>query len=184
MTLVSYYKHRPEFDDRRHAYLRIPRIALDIDDVLADFIPTWCDYHKQPMPTAWQFDRVIMDKFNDMRSKEQLNDFYLGIPVKTKPEDIPFEPCLYVTARPVDSAITEQWLDKHGFPAAKVCTVGVGQSKAECLKEHKIDIFVDDNFNNFVELNNAGVCTYLFDACHNQRYNVGYKRIKSLRELI
>ena len=50
-------------------------------------------------------------------------------------------------------------------------------------KDAKIDIYVDDRFTNFVELNKAGICCYLFDAPHNQRYSVGYKRIKNLSEL-
>ena len=41
-----------------------------------------------------------------------------------------------------------------------------------------------DSFENFVELNNAGICCFLFDAPHNRRYYVGYKRITSLRKLV
>ena len=54
----------------------------------------------------------------------------------------------------------------------------------DVIKDLDIDIFVDDRFDNFVELNKAGICCYLFDAPHNRRYDVGYKRIKSLKELI
>ena len=43
--------------------------------------------------------------------------------------------------------------------------------------------FVDDKFENFVELNKNGICCFLMDAPHNQRYDVGHKRIKSLKEL-
>jgi uncharacterized HAD superfamily protein len=56
-------------------------------------------------------------------------------------------------------------------------------SKIDVAKESGIDIFVDDRFENFVELNNAGICCYLFDSPHNRRYDVGHKRIKSLSEL-
>lgn len=42
----------------------------------------------------------------------------------------------------------------------------------------------DVTFENFVELNNAGICCFLFDALHNRKYQVGYKRIKSLNELV
>ena len=62
-------------------------------------------------------------------------------------------------------------------------TVEVGHSKVDIIKESGIEIFVDDRFDNFVELNKAGICCYLFDAPHNRRYDVGYKRIKSLKEL-
>ncbi len=36
---------------------------------------------------------------------------------------------------------------------------------------------------NFRDLNNAGIFTYLFDCKHNQRYDVGAKRIYSLSEI-
>ena len=183
LALVSYYKMAPQFDDRRHNYLYPKRIGLDIDDVLADWIGTWSKAHNIPQPTSWIFDRYIVDKFDTMKYNGSLDEFYLNLPVLTKPEDIPFEPVCYVTSRPVDSAVTEAWLDRNGFPAAPVCTVGIHGSKVECLKKYEVDIFIDDKYENFVELNKAGICTYLFDALHNQRYDVGYRRIKSLKEL-
>lgn len=183
-TLLNFYKNHPELDDREHKYLKPKRIGLDVDDVCAAWAQNWNRYHGNDVaPTSWYFDRAIMSKFDAMKGKE-LDDFYLGLPSLVNGKDIPFEPHCYVTSRPVSSEITEQWLDKHDFPAAPVITVGLGGSKIEALKEAKVDIFVDDNYANFVALNNAGVCTYLFDAPHNQRYNVGYKRIKSLKELI
>jgi uncharacterized HAD superfamily protein len=71
------------------------------------------------------------------------------LPPKTLPKDIPFEPHCYVTSRPVDTAITEQWLDKHGYPARPVITVPLGASKVEAIREAGVEIFVDDRFDNF-----------------------------------
>lgn len=183
LALVSYYKYFPQGDDRIHTLIKQPRIALDIDDVICDWVTAWSEMNGMPLPTAWQFDRAIIEKFDTMRYKGDLDDFYLKLKMKTHPEDIPFEPIAYVTARPVDSFITEEWLDVCGFPAAPVYTVGVGQSKLDVLKKIGADIFVDDNYTTFRELNKNGICCYLMDAPHNQRYNVGYKRIKSLKDL-
>lgn len=180
LGITSYYKHFPQGDDRLHTMTPKPRYGLDIDDVLCYWVPAWAKKHGLAEPTSWSFDRAILDKFKAM---EDLDEFYLGLEVKTKPEEIPFEPVVYVTSRPVDTAISEEWLDKHGFPAAPVVTVGSGGSKVQALKDYNVDIFVDDNYGNFLEVNKAGICCYLFDACHNQRYDVGYKRIKSLQEL-
>ena len=83
-----------------------------------------------------------------------------------------------------DPEITKQWLDSNGFPIADLYCVGHNESKVDVALKSGIDIFVDDKFENFQELNNAGICTFLMDASHNQRYNVGYKRIKSLKELL
>ena len=99
-------------------------------------------------------------------------------------DDINFEPHCYITSRSIPKEWTEEWIDKNGFPTMPVYSVGFGESKVEVAKKSGIDIFVDDRYENFVELNNGGICTYLFDAPHNQRYDVGYKRIKSLKELI
>lgn len=184
MALVSYYKYHPELDDRIKNIIKPKRIGLDIDDVLASFLPKWCELHNVPLPTAWSFDRTIRDKFDEMSYNGKLNDFYLSLDVKTKPEDIPFEPVVYITSRPCASEITEQWLDMHGFPVAPVVTVGVEKSKLEAINEHKVDIFVDDNWNNFIEINQNGKCCFLFDALHNRRYNAGFRRIKSLKELL
>jgi len=55
--------------------------------------------------------------------------------------------------------------------------------KIQACKDMNVDIFVDDSYINFVNLNNAGICCYLFDTPHNQRYQVGYKRLYKLKDL-
>lgn len=182
--LLEFYKTHPELDNRNHKYLNPKKIGLDIDEVLAQWTPAWCKYWSMEQPTAWFFDRNIIQRFDQMRSENKLDDFYLSLEVLTKPDEIPFEPHCYVTSRPVKTEITERWLDKNGFPHRPVHTVELGQSKVEIIKSLNLDIFVDDRFDNFVELNKAGICCYLFDAPHNQRYDVGYKRLKSLKELV
>jgi 5'(3')-deoxyribonucleotidase len=181
LTLLEYYKIYPQGDDRPHKYLKTAKIGLDIDEVLADWVGHWTKHHGQELPEAWEFDRHINKKFDSLKDDK---DFWMSIPVKTSPKDIPFEPHCYITSRSIPREWTEEWLDKNGFPQVKVYSVGHGATKIDVAKESGIDIFVDDRFHNFVELNNAGICTFLFDALHNQRYDVGYKRIKSLKELV
>lgn len=182
-AITSYYKHYPQGDDRLHIILPKPKIGLDIDEVLCDWVGEWCAYWHIDVPTSWFFDYQIRERFAYMEEAGQLNDFYLNLPVKTKPEDIPFEPHCYVTSRPVNTEVTKQWLEEHGFPLRPVYTVGVGQSKVDVIKAAGCDWFVDDRYENFEELNRNGVACYLFDTPHNQRYKVGYKRIKNLKDL-
>jgi 5'(3')-deoxyribonucleotidase len=195
VTLLEYYKIFPQGDDRAHNYLHFnPKIGLDIDEVLCDFMGGWARYwgtshsstesSTSEQPSTWYFDRDISQKFERMKNEGTLDDFYLDLQPLIDPKDIPFEPHCYVTSRPVDSSVTEKWLEMHGFPARPVYTVSLGSSKAEVLKSSGADIFVDDRYENFVDLNRNGICTFLYDANHNQRYNVGYKRIKSLKELL
>lgn len=181
LAIVSYYKHRPEFDNRIHDYLKRPKIGLDIDEVLADWVGHWTRHHGLEVPETWNFDRNIKEKFELLKDDK---NFWLSIPVKIKPSDINFEPHCYITSRSIPIEWTQEWLDNNGFPTMPVYSVGFGESKIEVAKKSGIDWFVDDRYENFVELNNAGICTFLFDSPHNQRYNVGYKRIKSLKELI
>lgn len=182
-AITSYYKHFPQGDDRLHVLLPKLKIGLDIDEVICEWVGAWVKYYDMHVPTSWFFDSHIMERFAKMREEGTLDSFYLGLQPKCKPEDIPFEPHCYVTSRPVDTEITEKWLRMHGFPMRPVITVGVGKSKADALKEAGVDVFVDDRYENYEELNRAGICTFLFDAPHNQRYDVGFKRIKSLKEL-
>jgi 5'(3')-deoxyribonucleotidase len=178
--LTEYYKIYPQGDNRTHKYLKRPKIGLDIDEVLAGWVQHWTAHHQQDVPDAWNFDRYINAKFELLKDDK---DFWLSIPAKIKPSEIPFEPHCYITSRSIPASWTEEWLHNNGFPAVPVYSIGLGESKVEVAKASGIDIYVDDRFENFVELNNAGICTYLFDASHNQRYNVGYKRVKSLNEL-
>lgn len=182
--LTEYYKIYPQGDDRPHKYLNKVKIGLDIDDVLANWSEAWTIYWNMPMPTSWHFDRNINDKFEEMKSKNDLDKFYMNLTPLISPENIPFEPHCYITSRPVDLNITQAWLDVNQFPHRPIICVGLNQSKVEAVKQSGCDIFVDDRFDNFVEINSAGICCYLFDAKHNSRYNVGYKRIYSLTNLI
>lgn len=183
-SLLEFYKIFPEGDNRPHAYLTEKKIGLDIDEVLADWIGDWTDIRDLPKPSSWFFDRELLDKFEEMKSKGELDKFYMELKPLIKPEDIPFEPHCYITSRPVDSAVTEAWLAKHGFPARPVFTTTKERTKVVIAKEQGLDIFVDDAWHNFKALNQAGICTFLMDAGHNQRYDVGFKRIKSLKEIM
>ena len=180
MMILDYYHSNPEYDDRNHPYKRPKKIGLDIDEVLADWVGHWTAHHELDLPSSWNFDRDIMSKFELLKDDKE---FWMSIPVKTKPEDIPFEPHCYITSRIIPVQWTEEWLQKNGFPAVKVYSIGHEQSKIDVAKASGIDIFVDDRFSNFSELNACGVCTFLFDAPHNQRYNVGYKRLYDLKSL-
>jgi len=183
--LTAYYKIYPQGDDRPHNYLKRPKIALDIDEVLCDWVSGWILHRGiENVPTSWKFDRGLLIEFKELNLKGELDDFYLSLPALIKPEDLPFEPNCYITSRPVGSSVSEEWLDKMGFPAAPVFTVSEGNSKVDIAKREGIEIMVDDSYDNFVALNKAGICCFLMDAPHNQRYDVGFKRIKSLKEIL
>lgn len=182
LVLLEYYKTHPELDNRKHKYLTTKKIGLDIDEVCADFVAAIMREfpHIKDRPVYWN-DHDLGQAFREIQDNQT---FWLGIPPKINPLTLPFEPHCYITSRSIDSDVTKEWLRAHGFPERPVYTVGHGVSKVEAAKASGLDIYVDDRYENFVELNAAGICCYLMDAPHNQRYNVGYKRIKSLNELV
>jgi len=181
MALVSYMKIAPQYDDRNHRYLHMPKIGLDIDDVVCDFVGGYCERFDVPDPNHWYCHYDIVKQLGEIVKDDT---FYLGLKPKVDAKDLPFEPHCYITSRSIPKEWTEKWLYNNGFPTRPVYTIPFNTSKVEVAKQSGIDIYVDDRYENFVELNNAGICTYLFDAPHNRKYNVGYKRIKSLKELV
>lgn len=180
--LTEYYRIYPQGDDRPHRYLSHSKIGLDIDEVLADFVGGFYSYFNKEMPNRPEFwsDPFINKRFYEVAKNEE---FWMSIPVKTNPSEIPFEPHCYITSRPICTKITQQWLHNNGFPDVPVYTVGHDQSKIEVAQKSGIEVFVDDRYRNFIELTKFGIFTYLFDAPHNRRYDVGFRRIKSLKEI-
>lgn len=178
--LTEYYKIYPQGDDRPHRYLNTPKIGLDVDEVIADFVGAMMDrFPLMKTRSVYWNDPHILDNFVKVKTDRK---FWENI--KPKNTNLPFEPHCYITSRTIDKSVTEKWLKRHGFPSAPVYSVGHNESKVEIARKSGIEIFVDDRYENFVELNKAGVCTFLYDAPHNQRYDVGYKRIRSLSELV
>lgn len=159
------------------------KVGLDIDEVLADWVGAWCRKYGLELPTAWYFDPLIGQRFDDLIQSGEINDFYLSLQPKTRPQDVPFIPHCYVTSRPVDTPVTEQWLAKHGYPSAPVYTVPMGSSKVEAIHASGCNVFVDDHVKNYNQINDSGISCFLFDAPHN-RECYGANRIYSLKDLI
>ena len=178
--LTEYYQIYPQGDDRPHAYLRAPRIGLDIDEVLAGFLEAYCAKYALPIPTSWAFDPQLLARFDEIMATEP--GFWHSLKPRLNPAELPFEPVVYVTARPLDTGVVD-WLVRHGFPAVPAVHAVGPQGKVEACRAHNVEVFVDDCYANFVALNRAGICCYLMDAPHNQRYAVGHKRLAALGDL-
>jgi len=180
-TLIDFYKTYPQGDDRPHNYLRKAKIGLDIDEVLCDFVGGCIERFPEMNDRAvyWNDPHIAMNWKSIMDDE----DFWLNLKTRVNHSDLKFEPHCYITSRSIPQEITRKWLTLNGFPEVPLYSVGHNESKVEIAKSSGIDIFVDDRFENFVELNNAGICCFLFDAPHNSRYEVGFKRIYKLSEL-
>lgn len=178
--LTEYYKLYPQGDDRNHWYSFHPKIGIDIDEVLANFISHYnTKFNIDIVPYNWNYDFNMKERLSSLKDDY---DFWINIPPLIKASDLPFEPHCYITARPCKSEWTIEWLTKHGFPTKPVYTTE-GLSKVEVAKKAEINWFIDDHFDNFTALNNAGICCFLWDAPHNRKYDVGFRRIKSFSDL-
>lgn len=164
---------------------KFPKIGLDIDGVLADFTLAWHELYPEvsPTPNTWYLDPKIGERFKAMREANTLDVFYLNIKPLVNPKDIPFEPHCYITSRPVSREISEQWLKKNGFPEKPVYSLEIKTSKVEAAKIAGVDMFIDDFYDNFVELNNGGITTYLYTAPWNIMYDVGEMRLNTLKDI-
>lgn len=181
--LSTYYRIFPQGDDR---YLNLrpkPKIALDIDEVICNWVEHWCELHKIDIPSSWYFQWDIKGLFEKMKLDGELNTFYDGLSAKVNPDEMPFEPVAYISHRPVLEVVTKGWLEAKGFPLKPVYHVEKREDKVKVAKELGVDIFVDDSYETFKAMNEAGVCCFLMDAKHNRRYDVGFKRIKSLSDI-
>lgn len=176
--LTEFYQIGKRFDDRQKPYMA--RVGLDIDDVIADFVGAYCSYYKMPRPTSWNFDKDFIERYQKLVTNRA---FWASIAPLCDPDTLPFEPVCYITNRGCPKEWTEDWLIANRFPLAPVLCAGVGASKVDIAKDMKIDVFVDDCFKNFCELNQAGVLTRLFTASHNKRHDVGHLRINDLRDI-
>lgn len=179
--LSTYYKIAPQFDDRPK--IKAKKIGLDIDEVICDWVGPWIERfgYGDNRPEDWNFSYVNKEHFDTLKG-EDLENYYLNLPPRIKPSEIPFQFDCYITARSVDVELTKRWLLKNGFPANPVYSMSWGTSKLEKCKELELDYFIDDNYKTYLELNEAGITCFLMDAPHNKRFDVGYRRVTSLAD--
>lgn len=146
------------------------RIGLDIDGVCAGFQEYFSEYFNLEggPPTDWD-DPRYRENYPKIEYDE---NFWVKLPKLFDPNELIFTPCVYITARSIDSSITQRWLDENGFPKAPLVTVGFNGSKIESCKEHMVDIFLDDSYRNFTDLINSQINCCLITRSHNTKYNV------------
>lgn len=179
MALITHYKEHPELDDRKLPFLQAKKVGLDIDGVLADFNKGISNKIGVDNFDPHHWNDPIIGKIYKEISKEK--EFWLEMPPLLNGDDLEFEPSIYITSRGIPVEWTEEWLDLHGFPKAKVIDVGKN-SKIEAAIDSGIDYFIDDRYENFYDLNRNGICTFLMSAKYNKKHDVGYRRVYSLND--
>lgn len=166
-------------DPHLNFYLKQHRIALDIDECLADFSGAIIEKYKLTKEITNFYFTYNLSIFEEVF---QDKDFWVNLKVVTKPEDIPFLPTCYISKRSIPIEWTQEWMYNNGFPCMPI--IHVKEDKVEACKEWKIDYYIDDSISNFQSLNANGIKTFLFDRVHNQKYQVGNYRISEIKDII
>lgn len=180
LSLLEYNYTKREFDDRQKSLIGFRKFGLDIDSVLGDFTPHFLNYlsldHTDPI--HW-YDPRIMNNFHKIIKDK---DFWLSMPVLNGPETLMFEPTCYITARSIPVEWTEEWLVNNGFPTGEVISIERNESKVAAAKRTGIEAFLDDKFENYVDLNSAGIDCYLYTSSHNVKYGNVPNRVDSISQ--
>ena len=143
LILSEYYRIYPQGDDRIIATVTKPIVSLDVDDVCLDFQTAFQEKFNVKLNPYWNGSyemREMLDKIKDDK------EFWTSIPTKHLPT---FEVDMYITSRSIPNEWTMENLQKMGFPCAPVYSVPWNTSKVDLLKQHGVNIHIDDKFTNF-----------------------------------
>jgi 5'(3')-deoxyribonucleotidase len=174
LILAEYYSTYPQGDDRIMSPVTRPIIGCDLDGVIFDFIPHFEKRFNIKLNPYWGGHYKLGDYLKELESEKE---FWVTLPVLNRPS---FQIDHYITARSVPKEWIEESIEANGLPCAPVHVVPWDANKVELLKNLKIDIFIDDKMQNYMEATDAGIFTYLMDAPHNRYYNVGHRRLFNL----
>lgn len=159
------------------------RIGLDIDGVVADSFPIFtAELNKHFGKNITHIDNYDIKEVyeaadDDLEAFFETNMEYLF--TKPKPMEGALETIeswlkdgheiIFITARKcgAEEQVTLKWFDTNSIPRDKAIFMG-GLSKTFAVKEHCIDVFVDDFMTNALEVASIGVPVLLLDAPYNQ----------------
>lgn len=120
------------------------KIAIDIDDVLAQFYPAMCKRFNQPCKRINIWDAEVEANFVASNFHIIANNkrFWLSLEKQSRPEDITFDFDCYITASPpLMRQARLEWLKFQGFPSHLVV---FADDKAKAMRQRGIDVLIDD----------------------------------------
>lgn len=132
------------------------KIALDIDDVLAQFYPAMCRRFNQPCERIdiWDGNGEASFVAKNMHIIEQNRNFWLNLEKESRPEDINFKVDCYITSSPYRMKnIREAWLRDHGFPIVPLYST---TNKIAEMHRLGINVLIDDSPKTLELIKNQG----------------------------
>lgn len=157
------------------------RIALDIDEVLADFMNSYLNRFGNPK-TDYEITR------NVQRELSTDKEFWLTLPVINT---LNFEPELYCTKRVNPKVWTKTWLKINNFPKRPVYQMFYQKGNKADMIKGRCDVLIDDSYSNVIKAINSGLPALLYTSPWNKdidfRYRINsldIKEIESMYELL
>lgn len=145
------------------------KIALDIDDTIADFLGSY--YSKFGKPKQ---DHHITRNVYKLRENKQ---FWENLPVL---ERIDFEPHIYCTKRINSKTYTRNWLKKNNYPIKPIYQMYHQHGNKADIIKGRCDVLIDDSYSNVKKALSSNLPALLLDRPHNKHIKTPY-RIYSLR---
>lgn len=145
------------------------KIALDIDDVLVDFLG---EYHKKFGKPKSNYE-ITRNVYKLRKNKE----FWENLPAINT---LDFEPHIYCTKRINSKVYTRNCLRKHGFPIKPIYQMYHQQGNKADMIKGRCDLLIDDSYFNVKKANESGLPALLLDRPHNRHINTPY-RIYSIK---
>lgn len=176
-------------------------VGFDIDGVLTDEFADGANIWQQEVEayfpglvllepsfaftTAYGLSRAEVDEFMEARA----NAIFSKVPPQVGCKELLDElvemdfTIHIITARDdCYKEVTKEWLEKHELPYAGLW---FRESKGVLCRALGIEMFVDDYWENCVDIRNHGVVSLLMSAHHNQTYAVeeGIHRVDNWQEI-
>lgn len=174
--LRQYYTLAPWFDDRVKGYTLLPKIALDLDDTVGDFLGAYKRYYGLDQDISqWFFSYKTPE---NLKALEKDKEFWINMPILHRPD---FTPAFYISSREIPVEWSKEFLEKNNLPCKEVYHVGYTESKTQILQELGCQLFIDDKLENIIEAQKLGIAAYLMHNEHNKNFDMGYRRIYDLQ---
>lgn len=164
------------------------RLGIDIDDTISDTYEVLFNMaQKYTIEELGRVGNLNKEKcyshhyieFIHKWSNEENNNFwkkyYFDMINKVKPKTFAVEYLnklsisheIYLITSRFNEAreLTKEWLEKYNIPYKKL--IFAGENKVQIVEENKIDIFIDDSFENCKTISKNGIKTFIMDTRTN-----------------
>jgi hypothetical protein len=139
------------------------RIGLDIDDVIAGFWGSYCEYFDTFNNPQHLVNNTITK--NVQRILKSDRDFWINLPVINRPN---FNPTLYCTKRVNNKSWTRKFIEINNLPNVPIYQMFYQHGNKADMIKGKVDVFVDDSISNMIKMNLSGIPCLLMDTENNQ----------------